>query len=103
MASKTVYPRPCPLSASGSTSSFIESQNTSPSPISLSPSPCSAPTRIHPMVTRAQNHIVQPRVFTDGRIKYPIPRALLVVSNTDIAEPTCYTNVVRIPEWRQAM
>jgi hypothetical protein len=26
---------------------------------------------------------VQPRVFTDGLIKYPIPRALLAVSNTE--------------------
>jgi len=46
---------------------------------------------------------VQPRVFTDGLIKYPIPRALLAVSNTDIAKPTCYTNAVKITKWKQAM
>jgi hypothetical protein len=55
------------------------------------------------MVTRSHNQIVLPRIFTDGRLKYPIPRALLAVSNTDIAKLTCYTNAIKIPEWRQDM
>jgi hypothetical protein len=46
---------------------------------------------------------VLPRVFTDGRVKYPIPYALLAVPDSDIEEPTCYTNAVKILEWRQAM
>jgi len=55
------------------------------------------------MVTRAQNQIVLPRVFTDGRIKYNISHALLVVLDSAIEESTCYSNAVKLPEWRQAM
>jgi hypothetical protein len=55
------------------------------------------------MVTCAQNNIVLLRVFTDGRLKYPIPHALLAVPDSDIEEPTCYTNAVKLSEWRQAM
>jgi hypothetical protein len=32
---------------------------------------------------------VQPKIHTDGTIKYPIPRALLTAIET--TEPTCYT------------
>jgi hypothetical protein len=42
--------------------------------------------------------IVLPRVFTDGRLKYPIPHALLAVPDSDIEEPTCYTNAMQ-PEF----
>jgi hypothetical protein len=43
------------------------------------------------------------RVFTDGRVKYPISRALLAVTVSALEEPTCYSNVIKLPEWRQAM
>jgi hypothetical protein len=55
------------------------------------------------MVTRAQNKIVKPRVFTDGRVKYPISRALLVVTDSALEEPTCYSNAIKLLEWRQTM
>jgi hypothetical protein len=55
------------------------------------------------MVARAQNQVVLPRVFTDGRIRYPISRALPAVQDSEFAEPTCYSNADKIPEWRQAM
>jgi hypothetical protein len=84
-------------------SSSSASPSVSSSPISLSPTPCPAPTRIHPMVARAQNQVVLPRVFTDGRIRYPISRALPAVQDSEFAEPTCYSNADKIPEWRQAM
>jgi hypothetical protein len=48
-----------------------DSISVSGSPHSLSPRPCPAPTWIHQIFTRAQNQIVMPRVFTDGRVKYP--------------------------------
>jgi hypothetical protein len=94
-------------SSASSPSSVASSSSASPSvsssPISLSPTPCPAPTRIHPMGTRAHNQVVLPQVFTDGRIKYPIFRALLAVQDSEFAEPTCYSNAVKIPKWRQAM
>lgn len=55
------------------------------------------------MVTRAQNQIVKPILFNDGRVKYPISRALLAVTNLALDEPTCYSNAIKLPEWRQAM
>jgi hypothetical protein len=85
-ASNYTTPIPSPSSASGSANSSSNSSSAFSSPISQSLNPCPAPTRIHPMVTRAQNQIVLPRVFTDGRIKYPLPRALLVVTNPAIEE-----------------
>jgi hypothetical protein len=69
----------------------------------LSPSACPAPSQTHYMVTRAQNQIVKPLLFNDGRVKYPISRALLVVTNLALDEPTCYSNAIKLPEWRQAM
>lgn len=43
------------------------------------------------------------RVFTDGRVKYPISRALLAVTDSALEEPTCYSNAIKLLEWRQAM
>jgi hypothetical protein len=61
------------------------------------------PTRIHPMCTRSINNIVQPRQLTDGRIRYPLPRALKAETHSALIEPTCFSNAVLIPEWRTAM
>jgi hypothetical protein len=85
------------------TASNVSSGSLESSAVSHSPPPCPSPTRLHPMVTRAQNQIVQPRIFTDGRVKYPISWALLAVHDVALAEPTCYSNAVKVPEWRQAM
>jgi len=89
-----------PLSPSASS---VSSDSLESSVVSHSPPSCPAPTRLHPMVTRAQNQIVQPRIFTDGRVKYPISRALLVVHDVALTERTCYSNAVKVPKWRQAM
>jgi len=100
VVSPTFYADSSPSNIASSSSA---SPSVSSSPISLSPTPCPAPTRIHPMVTRVQNQVVLPRVFTDGRIRYPISRALLAVQDSEFAEPTCFSNDIKIPEWRQAM
>uniref|UniRef100_A0A2N9J2H1 Reverse transcriptase Ty1/copia-type domain-containing protein n=1 Tax=Fagus sylvatica TaxID=28930 RepID=A0A2N9J2H1_FAGSY len=55
------------------------------------------------MITRSQNNITKPRNPTDDTILYPIPRALLAAVDSAIIEPTCYTTVVKVPEWRTAM
>jgi hypothetical protein len=44
---------------------------------------------------------VQPKIHTDGTIKYPIPRALLTVIET--TEPICYTQASKHAIWCAAM
>jgi hypothetical protein len=58
----------------------------------------------HPMTTRSQNQITKPKTFTDGTIRYPLPKALLAVTDcSTTSEPTCYSSAVKSSEWRQAM
>jgi hypothetical protein len=67
-------------------------------------SPPSTPLEsVHPMVTRAKNNISKPREFTDGRVWYPIPRALLAESSSLITEPTCHSSAIKDKNWRAAM
>ncbi|CAL2259750.1 unnamed protein product [Prunus armeniaca] len=65
------------------------------------PQPLPAPPPSLPMRTRLQHGIVQPKIRTDGTVKYPIARALLIVIET--AEPTCYTQASKHAIWREAM
>uniref|UniRef100_A0A2N9EUK2 Reverse transcriptase Ty1/copia-type domain-containing protein n=1 Tax=Fagus sylvatica TaxID=28930 RepID=A0A2N9EUK2_FAGSY len=70
-----------------------------PSPVPAAPNP-----HPHPMTTRSQNLITKPKTFTDGTIRYPLPKALLAVTDCSTAsEPTCYSSAVKSSEWRQAM
>jgi hypothetical protein len=94
---------PFPFLPLSPAASSVSSSSLESSSVSSSPHPCPAPTWLHPMVTRAQNQIVQLRIFTDARVNYPISRALLAVQDLALTEPTCYFNAVKIPEWRQAM
>jgi hypothetical protein len=55
------------------------------------------------MRTRAMDNIIQQRKLTDGTIRYPIPRVLLAESPSTIVEPTCFSNAITVPEWRNAM
>uniref|UniRef100_A0A2N9G7W9 Reverse transcriptase Ty1/copia-type domain-containing protein n=1 Tax=Fagus sylvatica TaxID=28930 RepID=A0A2N9G7W9_FAGSY len=57
------------------------------------------------MTTRSKNHITQPKTFTDGTIRYPIPKALLAEAQSDpnMVEPTCFTIANKNPHWRRAM
>uniref|UniRef100_A0A2N9HBX8 Reverse transcriptase Ty1/copia-type domain-containing protein n=1 Tax=Fagus sylvatica TaxID=28930 RepID=A0A2N9HBX8_FAGSY len=58
----------------------------------------------HHMTTRSQHHISKPKVFTDGTVRYPLPKALIAVTACSTAsEPTCYSSAVKSSEWRQAM
>ena len=61
----------------------------------------------HPMTTRSKNHISKPKSFTDGTMRYPLPRALaLLADDVDVslsAGPTCYTSAMKDPKWRVAM
>ncbi|CAL2225684.1 unnamed protein product [Prunus armeniaca] len=45
----------------------------------------------------------RPRVHTNGTIRYPIPSALLSRASLTLKGPTCFSQVVHFPEWREAM
>jgi hypothetical protein len=49
------------------------------------------------------NNIVQQRQLIDGTVRYPAPRGLLTQHASATQEPTCFSNAVSIPEWRNAM
>uniref|UniRef100_A0A2N9GRZ3 Reverse transcriptase Ty1/copia-type domain-containing protein n=1 Tax=Fagus sylvatica TaxID=28930 RepID=A0A2N9GRZ3_FAGSY len=57
------------------------------------------------MTTRSKNNITQPKTFTDGTVRYPIPRALLAEAHPDpdSVEPSCFTTANKNPHWRRAM
>uniref|UniRef100_A0A2N9IRZ5 Reverse transcriptase Ty1/copia-type domain-containing protein n=1 Tax=Fagus sylvatica TaxID=28930 RepID=A0A2N9IRZ5_FAGSY len=75
---------------------------------------CSSPSSLpqpplqnntHPMTTRSKSNITQPKQFTDGTVRYPIPRALLAEAHPDpeTVEPSCFTIANKSPHWRRAM
>ena len=73
--------------------------------ITPNPSPATDPPPSHPMVTRSKNHIIKPKKFTNGNVRFPLPSVLLAKS-TDVVscpEPTCYTSAVKDPNQRVAM
>jgi hypothetical protein len=57
------------------------------------------PLHLHP--TRSQNNVMTIRKLTDGTVHYPLPRAL--ISEAALTVPTCFTNAVKVSEWRTAM
>uniref|UniRef100_A0A2N9IMK5 Reverse transcriptase Ty1/copia-type domain-containing protein n=1 Tax=Fagus sylvatica TaxID=28930 RepID=A0A2N9IMK5_FAGSY len=85
------------------TSNPSPENSTSPENSSTTANP--PPRPLHPMKTRSQHQISKPKTYTDGTIRYPIPKALLAVTTTDpeLTEPTCYTSASKSPHWRKAM
>jgi hypothetical protein len=59
------------------------------------------PLRVHPIRTRSQNNVRTIKQLTDGTVHYPLPQALL--SEAALTEPTCFTNAIKVSEWRTAM
>jgi hypothetical protein len=57
------------------------------------------------MTTRSKNNIIQPKIPTNGTVRYPLPKALLAASTTepDLQEPTCFTLASKSPHLRRAM
>jgi len=74
-----------------------------PSQLPLSSPSNDPPTRMHPMVTRVQNNIHQPKHYNDGTVRYPLPRAYTASLICDDVEPTSYTQAAKNVKWRAAM
>ncbi|XP_057966175.1 uncharacterized mitochondrial protein AtMg00820-like [Malania oleifera] len=58
--------------------------------------------RSHQMTTRSQNHIVKPKTFTNGIVRYPLPQSFFVASGVPDF-PMNYTEASKYSEWRNAM
>uniref|UniRef100_A0A2N9IMI3 Uncharacterized protein n=1 Tax=Fagus sylvatica TaxID=28930 RepID=A0A2N9IMI3_FAGSY len=93
-------------------STIPENSSTSPEISSTTPPANSSipanpppPPPTHPMKTRSHHQISKPKHYTDGTIRYPIPKALLaeVTHESELPEPTCYTSASKSPHWRRAM
>uniref|UniRef100_A0A2N9I499 Reverse transcriptase Ty1/copia-type domain-containing protein n=1 Tax=Fagus sylvatica TaxID=28930 RepID=A0A2N9I499_FAGSY len=94
-----------PIDPENSSTTSPEISSTTPpeiSSISANPPP---PPPTHPMKTRSHHQISKPKHYTDGTIRYPIPKALLaeVTHESELPEPTCYTSASKSPHWRRAM
>uniref|UniRef100_A0A2N9F0Q4 Reverse transcriptase Ty1/copia-type domain-containing protein n=1 Tax=Fagus sylvatica TaxID=28930 RepID=A0A2N9F0Q4_FAGSY len=92
-----------PTATSENSTSFTE--NSINPETSSTTDPPHPPPPIHPMKTRSQNQISKPKTYTDGTIRYPIPKALLAETHNDaeLTEPTCHTSASKSPHWRRAM
>jgi transposase InsO family protein len=82
-----------------------ENSSTTHPEISNIPANPPPPPPTHPMKTRSHHQIFKPKSYTDGTIRYPIPKALLAETTpeSDLPEPTCYTSASKNPDWRRAM
>ncbi|KAK0601255.1 hypothetical protein LWI29_022481 [Acer saccharum] len=71
-------------------------------PSSTTPLPSSPPLHGHHMITRLRDGVRQPKVRTNGTVRYPISEAHASVLSQSL-EPTCFSQAVKQSEWRSAM
>jgi len=71
-----------------------------PSLVSVPPS---QPQNTHPMTTRSKNNIHQPKLPLESHIRYPLLKALMTTVTNNEPEPTCYSEAIKHPNWRDAM
>uniref|UniRef100_A0A2N9H2D3 Reverse transcriptase Ty1/copia-type domain-containing protein n=1 Tax=Fagus sylvatica TaxID=28930 RepID=A0A2N9H2D3_FAGSY len=95
-------PSPTPKITHIPSSSPDTLNSASPSPTKLNPN---LSLSTHPMTTKSKNNIIQPKIPTDGTVRYPLPKALLAASTTepDLQEPTCFTLASKSPHLHRAM
>lgn len=55
------------------------------------------------MQTRFRDGTQPPKIRTYGTVRYPLPKALTTTLSNSNDEPTCFSQAVKIPYWRQAM
>lgn len=100
---RTQHPSPSPAAVAPSppvaSSTLPEPSTAAPEP-STDPPPSIAALPL-PMQTRSRMGNSKPKVRTDGTVRYPVPRALLIVIAN--SEPTCYSQASQSQEWRTAM
>jgi hypothetical protein len=77
------------------------SSSTAPNVIDTQVS-STAPTKTHPMTTRAQNNINRPCQFRDT-IRYSIAWALMSMTNSALIDPTCLSNDIKVPKGHNPM
>ena len=96
--------QPEPIVADISQSHLLQTVSFTETSPENSPTPATVSTP-HPMITRSKNLITKPKIPMDGTVRYPLPKALLVVAHGSLSEPepTCYTMASKSREWRQAM
>uniref|UniRef100_A0A2N9I3B6 Uncharacterized protein n=1 Tax=Fagus sylvatica TaxID=28930 RepID=A0A2N9I3B6_FAGSY len=96
--------QPEPTAADISQSHLLQTVSFTETSPKNSPTPATVSTP-HPMITRSKNLITKPKIPMDGTVRYPLPKALLVVAHGSLSEPepTCYTMASKSREWRQAM
>uniref|UniRef100_A0A2N9GH75 Reverse transcriptase Ty1/copia-type domain-containing protein n=1 Tax=Fagus sylvatica TaxID=28930 RepID=A0A2N9GH75_FAGSY len=94
-----------PIDPENSSTTSPEISSTTPPEISSIPANPPPPPPTHPMKTRSHHQISKPKHYTDGTVRYPIPKALLaeVTHESELPEPTCYTSASKSPHWRRAM
>lgn len=86
---------------------------TAPPPDAAPPSPHVAPPMVvaqpprpqtsHTMVTWLKYGISQPKITTDGTMRWPLAHALSVAAYTKIPESTSYSQAVCFVQWRTTM
>jgi hypothetical protein len=94
-----------PIDPENSSTTSPEISSTTPPENSSIPANPPPPPPTHPMKTRSHHQISKPKHYTDGTVRYPIPKALLaeVTHESELPEPTCYTSASKSPHWRRAM
>jgi hypothetical protein len=89
------------------TSPASNTTNTIFSPLQVLPECPDAPPMLppsqHSMQTRSKNNIFKPKTLPEGLIRYPLPKALIAITDSDDIEPTSYTTASKHPAWRDAM
>jgi hypothetical protein len=97
--------QPTPLTTISNTSSPLPDSISTETRENSSTTDNPTPLPIHPVKTRSHHQISKPKTYTNGTIRYPIPKALLAETTSDpvLTEPTCYTSACKRPHWRQAM
>ena len=94
-----------PLLSEISPSSPTTGVSSSPSaqgPLTLASADDIPAARLHQMRTRSQNHIVRPKSFIDGTVRYPLLNNFLTVCSVP-ETPSSYTEARKYAEWRSAM